>query len=48
MPDGLRAAETAFVHLCLAKMATVDTTPTSSPSTVAFLIDAIIPTEEIF
>jgi hypothetical protein len=24
--DGLRAAETAFVHLCLAKMATVDTT----------------------
>ncbi len=26
MPDGLRAAETAFVHLCLAKMATVDTT----------------------
>src|SRR5258708_26155455 len=33
VPDGLRAAETAFVHLCLAKMATVDTTPTSSPST---------------
>ena len=32
VPDGLRAAETAFVHLCLAKMATVDTTPTSSPS----------------
>ncbi len=26
VPDGLRAAETAVVHLCLAKMATVDTT----------------------
>lgn len=27
MPDGLRAAETAFVYLCLSKIATVDTTP---------------------
>jgi hypothetical protein len=26
VPDGLRAAETAVVHLCLTKMATVDTT----------------------
>jgi len=26
VPDGLRAAETAFVHLCLSKMATVDIT----------------------
>ena len=26
VPDDLRAAETAFVHLCLSKMATVDTT----------------------
>ncbi len=26
MPDGLRAAETAFVYLCLSKLATVDTT----------------------
>ncbi len=27
VPDGLRAAETAFVHLCLQLWATVDTTP---------------------
>jgi hypothetical protein len=27
VPDGLRAAETAVVYLCLSKMATVDTTP---------------------
>ena len=26
VPDGLRAAETAFVYLCLSKLATVDTT----------------------
>ena len=26
VPDGLRAAETAFVYLCLSKKATVDTT----------------------
>jgi hypothetical protein len=26
VPDGLRATETAFVHLCRSKLATVDTT----------------------
>ena len=26
VPDGLRATETAFVYLCLSKLATVDTT----------------------
>jgi hypothetical protein len=30
VPDGLRAAKTAFVYLCLSKMATVDTTPQKS------------------
>src|SRR6266700_8230332 len=34
VPDGLRAAETAFVYLCLSKRATVDTTVQDAPCKV--------------